>query len=262
MGWVVSQMRSFLKTVQMAYFGQTNEGYVYLFPRIMVKLLYVIPLLFLWKIISSQGAQLELTLPQLLSYTYMQTLLTDLLVVQTEASSWNYEGKLIGFFTRPFGVLRQLIAQTMGTWFPMLIFFSLPMFFLAPLFGISLVAQSSWFWFSLLLCISLGFAIDFIFVCITIHLRGMAWLGYVIRLSVAALFSGSVIPFQVMPVFLIRFFQVQPFGSLAGAPLSLFIGQGNPFMIIGLQLFWNFMLWPLAIGWFRKSQEKMVSYGG
>lgn len=183
-------------------------------------------------------------------------------MVQTEASSWNYEGKLIGFFTRPFGVLRQLMAQTIGTWFPMLLFFSLPMYFLAPTFGISLRAQTAWFWVSLLLCISLGFAIDFIFVCITIHLRGMAWLGYVIRLSVAALFSGSVIPFQVMPVFLIRFFQFQPFGSLAGAPLSLFVGQGEAYSIIGVQIFWNLVLWPAAIVWFRKSQEKMVSYGG
>jgi len=255
-------MKVFLKTMQMAYWGQTNEGHVYLIPRILVKLLYVIPLLFLWKIVVAQGANIELTLPQLLSYTYLQTLLTDLLVVQTEASSWNYEGKLIGFFTRPFGVLRQLIAQTMGTWGPMLLFFSLPMFFLAPVFGISMISQSPWFWLSLLLCVSLGFAIDFIFVCVTIHLRGMAWLGYVIRLSVAALFSGSVIPFQVMPVFLIRFFQIQPFGSLAGAPLSLFVGQGDPMFILGLQIFWNLLLWPIAVIWFRRSQEKMVAYGG
>ncbi len=248
--------------MQMSYMGRTNDGYLYILPRILVKLLYLLPMLVLWKVLAKQGANLPWTLSQLLSYTYVQTLFADLLVVQTEASSWNYEGKLVSYFTRPYGVLRQLVAQTMGSWIPMLLFFALPMYLLSPLIGINVIPSTFWFFPSLFLCVMLGFAIDFIFVCVTIHLRGMAWLGYVIRMSIASLFSGSVIPFSIMPIFLIPFLQIQPFGSLAGAPLSFLVGQAEPFRVIGLQVFWNMVLWPIAIGWFRKSQETMVSYGG
>jgi len=255
-------MRKYTITAIIAMKGQTNGGIVYMFPSIVVNIMYLLPLMFLWRVIASDGTDVGMTLGQLLTYTYINALLSEMLVVRTLASSWNYEGQLISLFARPFPVFGQLIAQTIGGWIPMLFVFSLPMLLIAPLFGISIVPATMWFFPSLLLCISLGFAIDFIFACVTMRLKGMAWLGHSIRMAIVSLFSGTVIPFRILPFGLTRIFELQPFGSLGGAPLSLFVGTTEPARIIIVQIAWNIILWTVAIVWFTKSKERQVSYGG
>jgi len=252
----------YIKTAQTAMRGQTNGGIIYMLPNIVVCLMYLLPLLFLWRVIAGNGVDVGMSLSQLLTYTYVNALLSEMLVVRTFASSWNYEGQLLSLFARPFPVFGQIISQTIGGWIPMLVIFSLPMLLVAPLFGISIIPATVWFIPSLLLCISLGFAIDFIFACVTIRLRGMAWLGYSIKMAIISLFSGTVIPFRILPFGLTRIFEFQPFGSLGGAPLSLFVGTSNPVQIIITQIVWNIILWPVAILWFAKSKERQVSYGG
>ena len=121
---------------------------------------------------------------------------------------------------------------------------------------------SPWFFPSLLLCISLGFAIDFLFACVAIELRGISWLAHVIRTAIVALFSGTVLPFRLLPFGLARVFELQPFGSLGGAPLALFVGTARPERILLAQVFWNLTLWPAAILWFCRSRERLVSFGG
>lgn len=254
--------KKYLKTAQTALRGKTNGGFIYLIPEIAMNLLYLVPLMFIWKTVASKGVEVGMTLGQLLSYTYISALFSELLAVRTIASSWCYEGQLNSLYARPVPVLGQLIAQTVGDWLPMLAAFSLPMLIAAPLFGINIIPATFWFFPSLLLCVSLGFAIDFIFACVTIRLRGMAWLGYCIRMAVVSLFSGTVIPFRVLPFGLEKVFAFQPFGSLGGAPLSLFVGSSDPIKTILIQLMWNAVLWPAAILWFGKSKEKQVSYGG
>jgi len=252
----------YVKTAQTAMRTQTNGGLVYLVPNVLVKLVYLLPLMFLWCVLADSGVEVGMSLPQMLTYTYMNALLSEMLVVRTFASSWGYDGKLVSLFTHPMSLFGQIIAQTVGGWLPMLLFFSLPMLCAAPLFGISVLPVSIWFVPSLLLCISLGFAIDFIFTCVTIRLRGMEWLSYVIRMAIMSLFSGTVIPFKVFPDWIANFLALQPFGSLGGAPLSLYVGTAQPLRILCVQLFWNLVLWFAAVLWFRKSQERMVSFGG
>ena len=255
-------MQKYIITARTAMKGHTNGGIIYMFPDIIVKLMYLLPLMFLWRVLAESGTDTGMSLQQLLTYTYINALLSQMLVVRTLASSWNYDGQLINMYARPFPVFGQLIAQTAGGWLPMLLIFSLPMLIIAPLFGITIIPASFWFFPSLLMCISLGFAIDFIFACVTIRLRGMAWLGYSIRMAIISLFSGTVIPFRILPFGLTRVFELQPFGSLGGAPLSLFVGITEPVQIITVQIVWNIILWPIAIWWFAKSKERQVSYGG
>jgi len=255
-------MSKYIATAAIAMKGHTNGGVLYMFPKVIVNLMYLLPLMFLWRIIAGSGTDAGMTLGQLLTYTYVNALLSEMLVVRTSASSWNYEGQLISLFARPFSVFGQLAAQTVGGWIPMLLIFSLPMLMIAPLLGISVIPATAWFFPSLLLCISLGFAIDYIFACITIRLRGMAWLGHSIRMAIVSLFSGTVIPFRILPFGLTTVFELQPFGSLGGAPLSLFVGSTGPAQIIITQITWNVILWPVAIIWFAKSKERQVSYGG
>lgn len=255
-------LTKYLKTAQISLRAQTNGGIWYLFPKILIKLIYLLPLIILWRVLLQNGAEADMSLDQMLTYTYLNALLAELLVVRTQFSGWTYEGELVSLFNRPMPLFGQIIAQTAGEWAPMLAAFSLPMALVAPLFKISLHPATPWFFVSLLLCIALGFAIDFIFACFTIRLKGMAWLVYMLRMAVVSLFSGAVIPFQIMPFGLGKILALQPFGSLGGASLSLFVGIADPLPTLLLQVFWNAALWPAAYFFFKKTQERMVSYGG
>jgi ABC-2 type transport system permease protein len=174
----------------MALRGQTNDGFLYLLPKIVGRITFLVPMMFLWKVVGSQTSEAGMTAAQLLTYTYISALLADLLSVETFASSWCYEGELQKLFTRPASVFGSIVAETSGGWVPMLACFSLPMLCVSPLFGVNPLPATVWFFPSLLLCVSLGFAVDMIFSCLAIMLRGMAWLSYVIRRAVASVLGA------------------------------------------------------------------------
>ena len=109
---------------------------------------------------------------------------------------------------------------------------------------------------------SLGFAFEFVFFCVTIRLRNVSWPVYVIRKAVVSFFSGTVIPFQILPFGLERWIRYQPFGSMGGAFLSLYVGSAKAWEVIPVQIFWNLVMWAWAVVWFRRSRERMVSFGG
>ncbi len=255
-------LSKYIKTAQMCSKNLTNGGVLYLLLSYLLKVIYVIPILLLWRSLMQGGVNVGMTLPQMLTYTFMGAILSEVLVVRTPASSWLYEGVIISLYQRPMNILTHLTAQTIGGWLPELMFYTLPMIIAAPIFGISLKIQSLWFFPSLLLCISLGFAIDFLYACLTIRLKNASWLVYVIRTAIVSLLSGSVIPFAILPWGLGEIFKFLPFGSLAGAPLSIYAGLSEPTQILIIQISWNIVLWPASILAFRKSQERMVSYGG
>lgn len=252
----------YLKTAEMSAKSLTNGGTVYLFTGYLLKIVYLVPLLLLWRTLSKSGVDAGMPLARMLAYTYLGALFSEILVVRTPACNWFYEGLFLSLFQRPSNVLADLAAQTVGGWLPQLLLFSVPMIIAAPLFGVSLTMYSAWFLPSLVLCISLGFAIDFLFTCLAIRLHNTTWLVYVIRMAIVSLLSGSVIPFSILPGQLGTVFQYMPLGSLAGATLSIFTGIAEPTSIIVTQFFWNLVLWPAAIIIFKKCSERMVSYGG
>lgn len=240
----------------------TNGGILYLLPNYLIRMIYVIPLLLLWKTLMNSGVETGMTLAQMLTYTYLGAIFSDMLVVYTPASNWLYEGIFISLYQRPLRIFSHLAAQTVGKWMPNLLFFTLPMMVAAPIFGVSFRTESFWFIPSLILCILLGFAVDFIFACLTIRMMNASWLVYVIRTAVVSFLSGSVIPFKILPWGLEKLFQYLPFGSLAAAPLAIYTGLSEPVPLLAAQIFWNAVLWPLAFFVFEKSQERMLSYGG
>lgn len=255
-------MYKYIKTAHLSATEKTNGGLIYLLPDILIRVFTLIPLIFLWRVVLTSGVQAEMSLPQMMTYTYVAALLGDMLVVKTAASGWLSEGVLLRLYGRPFPVLGQLVAQTVGGWLPMLALFSLPMALVAPFFGVRLLPASPLFPLSLLLCISLGFAMDFLFACLSIKLRNMTWLISRIRMAIVALFSGTVIPIRLLPLGIASVMKYQPFASLGGAALSVLTGAGDARELIAIQLVWNLILWPVALLVFRKSQEGMVSYGG
>jgi ABC-2 type transport system permease protein len=255
-------VKKFIKTAQTALRTQTNGGIVYMFPQIIAKIIYLVPLLFIWRIITAGGVDSGMTLTQLLSYTYINALLSNILSINTFINDWDSAGKCATLFTRPFSVIGQVISRTVGEWIPTLLMFSLPMAILAPLFGVQIIPQTMWVIPSLFLCASLGFAFEFLFFCVTLRLRNVVWLMWVIRSAVVSFFSGTVIPFKILPFGLDKWMLYQPFGSLGGATLSLYIGSADPLQILPVQIFWNVFFWTIALIWFHKSRERMVSFGG
>lgn len=255
-------MCKYIKTAYMACLQETNGGVLYLLPDIIIKACTLIPLIFLWRVVMSSGVDAGMSMHQMLSYTYAAALLSDMMVVKTAASGWLSEGVLMKLYGRPLSVLGQLIAQTVGGWLPMLALFSLPMTILSPVFQVNLRPASLWFFVSLFLCISLGFAIDFLFACLSLKLRNTSWLISRIRAAIVALLSGTVIPISFLPLGFDIVMKYQPFASLGGAPLSIFVGASGPAEVLIIQAAWNMILWPAALLVFKKSQEGMVSYGG
>lgn len=249
-------------TVRMSVRGKTNGGLVYLVPEIFMRLVYLVPLLFIWRTLAERGTEVEMSVSQLLSYTYVNVLAADLMIVNTCLSAWNFDTRSLEMFTRPMSVFGQVIAKTVGEWMPMLILFSLPMLLLAPVFGIRILPATFWAVPSLFLSVSLGFAFEFIYYCVTVRLRNVSWLTYVIRSAIAAFFSGTVIPFKILPFGMDGWIRYQPFGSLGGAFLSLYVGSGEAAEILPVQVFWNIVMWIAAAVWFRRSRERMVSFGG
>ena len=270
--------KKYLATARTALRGQTNGGIVYILPNIALKIVYLVPLMFIWRLIAGPGAstgvetglnpgapsgvEIGMSLTQLLTYTYMHALLTDMLNVHTYMTDWDFDSKSTALFTRPMPVFGQVIARTAGDWAPMLLMFSLPMAIIAPLLGIQIIPRTLWVLPSIILCASLGFAFEFCFFCVTLRVRNVSWLTNVIRTAVISVFSGAVIPFKILPFGMDKWMGYQPFGSLGAAPLSLHVGTANPATIIPMQVFWNVVFWSVAIVWFGRSRERLVSFGG
>lgn len=255
-------VHKYMVTARMAIQEKTGGGILYIVPDIVMKVIYLVPVMFIWKTLAEGGYEAEMSVSQLLSYTYVNALLTDMMVVNTYLTKWNYDTRSAEMFTRPLPVFGQVISRTVGGWVPMLLLFSLPMFLASPFLRIRILPVTFWVVPSLVLSISLGFAFEFVFFCVTIRLRNVSWVTSVIRSAVASFFSGTVIPFQILPFGMDRWICYQPFGSMGGAFLSLYVGSARAAEVIPVQIFWNLVMWTGAVIWFQKSRERMVSFGG
>ncbi len=220
-------------------------------------------LLMIWRSLFMQGTDMQgLTLNQVYVYTILSTVLAPMLDVRTPASGWLHDGSVLKLYLRPRSLFAQLAAHTVGGWVLPLVRLSLPVTGIALLCGVDLRPASLWFFPSLMLTVSLGFAVDYLFSCLLIRLNNLEWVVHDMRQSLTALFSGSVIPFAALPWGIGRFLALTPLGSLAGGPLSIYTGLAEPMTILAAQLFWNVVLWPLALWRFASMRERMVSYGG
>jgi len=56
--------------------------------------------------------------------------------------------------------------------------------------------------------------------------------------------------------------ELDDFAAMAWAPLAVFVGAGNPLLLLTSQLTWAAVLWPLGTWLWRTNREKLVSYGG
>ena len=222
----------------------------------------------IWRSLASGGADLGgMPLNQLLTYTLMASVLRQQLDIITPATSALWEGSIIGRYTRPMEIFHSLTAETIGRWWvPVFLFYGLPLWILSPLLGINPLPSSAANGFlalvSLAMSASLGFALDFLFASLAMRMKNGCWAVTHMRGALFALLSGAFIPFSMMPASIARILALLPMGSVAHAPLSLYVGQGDAVTLLLLQAGWNIVLWPLARIVFKKSEERMISYGG
>lgn len=259
----MKHFRGWCATARMSLKEKTYFGLANVIAQYLLRAAGLGALLMIWRSLFLQGADMQgLTLNQVYVYTILSAVLAPLLDVRTPASGWLHEGTVLGLYLRPEGLFSQLAAHTVGGWLLPIAVMSLPTAAIALLFGVDLRPASLWFFPSLLMTVSLGFAVDFLFACVLIRLRNLEWVVHDLRQSLTALLSGSVIPFAALPWGLGRILALTPLGALAGAPLSIWTGLADPAGILAAQLFWNIVLWPLAYLRFAALRERMVSYGG
>lgn len=255
--------RASFATMKLCLKEQSYFGFFNLLSQYLLQALGLAALLMIWRSLFQQGADMDgMTLNQFYVYTILSTVLSPLINLRTPASGWLHDGTLLGLYQRPAGVFAQLAAHTVGGWGMRLLCLSAPVLALSLLCGVDMRPASGWFFLSLPLAVSAGFAVDFLFACLLIRLNNLEWTVQSLRDALTALFTGGLIPFAALPWGLGRFLALSPLGALAGAPLSIYAGLAEPRPILLAQLFWNAALWPLALWGFAASRERMVSYGG
>ncbi|MFV0414654.1 MAG: ABC-2 family transporter protein [Oscillospiraceae bacterium] len=222
----------------------------------------------LWRAFAAAGpAPAEMGGRALLTYTLLSFVVARQLNILTPATSALWEGSVVGRYTRPMPVYLSYMAETAGRfWVPYWLFFSLPALLLAPLAGIHPLPASAGagllFLASLLLSVVVGFGIDILFAALAMRLKNAMFMATRIREAVYTLLSGALIPFALFPRPVAVVLSLSPFGAVANAPLSIYVGAQNPLALLGLQLFWAAAVWLVAHAAYKKSEERMVCYGG
>ena len=216
-----------------------------------IKFIQFIMLTLIWKSLIKDGKNFDgVELSQILTYSLMASILKPQLDIVTPATSALWEGSIIGRY-----------------WIPVFLFYGLPLWVLSSLLGIN-PFPASFFngimaFISLVLSILLGFALDLLFASFAIRLKNGCWAATRARESIYSLLSGALIPFIFFPWGLGKVFRLLPFGSIGNAPLTIYTGIESEIMkIIGIQIFWNIVLWIVGIKIFIKSEERMISFGG
>lgn len=255
-------LRKYLKTMTMTAQNTLNAGIIYSLPGYFIKIIHVVPLLVLWTVLFGQGARMEMTLSQMLTYTYISTLLGAYLFIKSPLTEWLYDGVVSGFYQHPMPLYGNVIAQTIGKNISETVILAVPMLLAVPLLGIDLIPATWWVVPSFFLCMSLGFAMDLLFACLMIYMMNARWLVIQLRDSISWFLSGDVIPLVILPFGLGGVLKYNPFASMGGAFLSVYTGTGDPVSIVMLQAIWNIAGWTAAYCLFKKSQERLVCNGG
>jgi ABC-2 type transport system permease protein len=256
----------YLKTAAMSA-GTLGESPLFLLDYAL-RLLRVVVLLSLWRAIlgGAHSPAGGMSLEAVLTYTLISEAFAEQLAVKTTISLAFWEGTIVLRFLRPMGLVRQFMAETSGLWIVHFMLFSIPVLLLSPLLGVdprpASPASGVLFVVSLSLAIVVGLAIEVLFAAITVATEQPVWLVDNMRVAVATLLSGSLLPLAYYPWGLGELFAKLPFAAMAWAPLAIYTGATDPLPAIVLQAFWAVVLWPVARHVWNINREKVVGYGG
>lgn len=244
-----------------------DGGILYFLGGYFIRLLRMFLLLGVWRSIFVYSTEFsDEQVKSVLQYTLLASAFYQQMDVQTTASTTFWEGTVSSRYLRPVGVFGQYIAETVGRWLPGILFFTVPVLVLSPVFGMDIRPQSPvqpvLFVGSLLLGVIAGFAMDFIFTGFMVLLGNMHYAATQIRKAVTVLLSGALIPLYIMPWGLGYVLEWLPFASMASAPLQIYTGTGDPVRLMALQAIWGIILWVCAAWIWQKNRQRLVIFGG
>lgn len=259
-------LRGYRKTATMAAASAVGESRLFLLDYLL-RALRVLVLLAIWRtVLPHHGTVNGLSLGAVLTYTLIAEVFAEQLLVRTEATSDLWSGGITARMVQPMGLFGHYAAVTAGGWLVGLVLFSLPLLALAPLLGVDPrpagLGAGLLCALSLALAVTLGLAIEFFFVGLTVAFALNPWIISRVRDGVTLVLSGAVLPLALLPWGLGDVFAWLPFASVASAPLQLYIGAGQPARLVALQVAWCLALWPLVLWLWRANREKVVGYGG
>ncbi|MGX6979464.1 ABC-2 family transporter protein [Vagococcus elongatus] len=258
--------KSFIITIKISYNQEFSGGLLPVFKKQLLNYIWFYFMCQIWLFIG-QNSEMSLTTSQLLTYSLLSTVFRPQMDIITPATSSMWEGSIIGRYTRPMPIFSSFIAETIGKiWIPTFFTLSFPLIVLASIAGINPLPDSFYTgimgMISLLLSVSLGFAMDFIFAALAMHLKDKCWAALQIRESLLNLLTGAVIPLNVMPLPVGNFLRLLPFASLASVPINIYMGIIKPANALLMQVVWNVLFWTIASIVYKKSEEEMISFGG
>jgi len=229
--------------------------------------------LFLWRAIyagAAGGTLGGMTREQMMTYILVSNLLVMLLAnrVEDEVAGEIYRGDIAVNLVRPLS-------------YPLLRFFAcLPVVGTnAVLAGLPLAAllvsvpglagpgpaDAVFFLAAAVLSVLIGFAVNFL-VGMTGFLTTNTWGIRYVKGSVAAFFSGQVVPISLMPAGLAAVARALPFQSMVSAPVRLFLGQygdgREACWILGQQAAWVAALLGLCAFLWRRAVGRLEVLGG
>jgi ABC-2 type transport system permease protein len=253
-------------TILMSAKKRLDGNGLFLFGGYLSSIIRVFILVQIWK--SLADADLGgLTLSQLLTYSLMGEVLRPLLDIWTPATEAIWEGSIISRYVRPMPISLTLVAESVGLrWIPGFLFLSAPLLCVAFFMGISIspvtVYAGALTAISLFFSVIIGYAMDIILASLAVPMKNGAWAMIEIRQAIVYALSGRYIPFSMFPANIGAVFALLPFGSIASAPLNIYIGSGDAARMIYIQAAWAIVMTAIATRLFKRAEEEMISLGG
>lgn len=263
----VMAIKKHWKTMSVVATESLNDQGLALIGNYTLRLLRVVFLISLWHtLLPKEGDVSGMTRDAVLTYTLIAEVFSGFISVRTGLDNALWRGDIANRLLRPVGIYGQFMAEMLGNRIPNLLLFSLPLFCLSPLFGINPLPANTLsgglFLLSLILGILIGTAFDFIFASLLVFLEQSVYALMQIRDAVSVLLSGAIIPLALLPWGIGPVLTYLPFASVASAPLRIYTNTGDPFFLLGLQMAWTLVLWPIAHTLWNFNRERLVSHGG
>ena len=144
-----------------------------------------------------------MTLGAVLTYTLINGVFAEQLSVHTEMQTALWDGSIAMRMLQPLSVFGHFAAEMFGRWWFGFVVFSLPLLVCAPLLGVDPRPASfeagSWFVASLVLGVSVGLAVEYIFGALMVALELNLWALVQIRSALSTLLSGALLPLALVP---------------------------------------------------------------
>lgn len=259
-------LRRFGATVALAATSQVTEGPLFVFDYLL-RIARVAVLLSLWRVLlRGQGSVSGLTLQAVLTYTLIAEVFAEQLAGRAGIEQALWEGTIVTRMLQPMSLVAQFLADLCGRWCWGWVLLSLPLVICSPLLGVNPApagpVAAAAFALSLVLGVSVGLALDFVFAGLIVAMEGGIWLVDRVRNALSAMLSGALVPLALLPWGLGGIFGWLPFAQLASTPLRLYTGTGPPAQLLATQAAWSLALWPLAAWVWRANRERLAGYGG